>query len=160
MLDSKKQEEYLQLSSYIEKFATLNIKSSSNGLAPHKPVLLVSVIRLIDSGVIATNRIWPDDIIKDEFESNWRRYVPEDCVFKPWVWKPYWHLKTEGFWHFETIDSDCDAETIVPAGQTASIGKIRECIRFAYLDEALFDLLQYDANRQVLSRVLIETYLL
>ena len=33
-------------------------------------------------------------------------------------------------------------------------------VEYAYLDEALFDLLQYDANRQVLSRVLIETYLL
>lgn len=33
-------------------------------------------------------------------------------------------------------------------------------VEHAYLDEALFDLLQYDANRQVLSRLLIETYLL
>jgi len=101
--DKSKQQEYLHLSSYIEQFANLNIKNTSNGIAPHKPILLLSVIRLIESGNLVTNRIWPDDIIKDEFESNWRKYVPAGNVYKSWVWKPYWHMKNEPFWHLEPI---------------------------------------------------------
>ena len=160
MFDKKKQEEYLHLSSYIEKFAALKLNVTNGIAAPHKPVMLLSVIQLISKGIMLSNRIWPANIIKEEFEVDWHTYIPEDSMYKPSVWLPYWHLKRDEFWHFQQKDDTFNLESIVGANNSTTIGKIREHVEYAYLDEALFDLLQYDANRQVLSRVLIETYLL
>lgn len=160
MYNAVKQTEYIQLSTYIQQFATLHVHVEGGNVAPHKPIMLLAIIRLISSGKILNNKILANDKLKDEFDALWQRHVLEDSTYKPAVWTPYWHLKNEPFWHFKPLTVGFNVDSLVAPGQTASIGKIQENIEYAYLDETLYNLLQSENNRYLLSRLLIETYLL
>ena len=48
----EKSSKYIELSKYIEQFANLNINVNSGQHAPHKPIMLMAVMSLIESGDI------------------------------------------------------------------------------------------------------------
>ena len=150
---------YKELAKYIDQFANLNVNISNGSCAPHKPILLLTIISLIDSGDIWENVIRPTDKIRAIFEALWINYVPKESPFAVAPWTPFWHLKNEPFWHFKPKEIGFDIDSLAEPGQTAKIGDIRDNIAYAYLDQELFDILQYKEIRAVLQRQLIETYL-
>lgn len=150
---------YKELAKYIDQFANLNVNISNGSCAPHKPILLLTIISLIDSGDIWENVIRPTDKIRAIFEALWINYVPKELPFAVAPWTPFWHLKNEPFWHFKPKEIGFDIDSLAEPGQTAKIGEIRDNIAYAYLDQELFDILQYKEIRAVLQRQLIETYL-
>ncbi|KLV07665.1 HNH endonuclease [Photobacterium ganghwense] len=86
---------YLQY--YIDKFQNLNTNSINGRNSPHKVCMLLAVMKLIDEGIITQNRIVFDDLLKASFSECFAqmrqandRNTPEN---------PFYHLKTEGFWH-------------------------------------------------------------
>ena len=150
---------YKELAKYIDQFANLNVNISNGSCAPHKPILLLTIISLIDSGDIWENVIRPTDKIRAIFEALWINYVPKELPFAVAPWTPFWHLKNEPFWHFKPKEIGFDIDSLAEPGQTAKIGEIRDNIAYAYLDQELFDILQYKEIRAVLQRQRIETYL-
>lgn len=74
-------------------------------------------------------------------------------------WTPFWHLRTEPFWHFKLKNDRTNIGEIVSPGQTATIGKMRENIEYAYFDEELFLLLKDSLHRNKLENVLLKTYI-
>lgn len=150
---------YRELSKYIDQFANLNVHMSYGSCAPHKPIMLLTIMTLIDSGDIWENVIRPTDKIKAIFEAFWTNYVPKESPFSVAPWTPFWHLKNEPFWHFKTKVDGFDIDSLTVPGQTAKIGDIRENIAYAYLDQELFNILQDKDFRAILQRQLIETYL-
>ncbi|WP_219929348.1 hypothetical protein [Sphingobacterium athyrii] len=44
------------LQTYLHAFTHLNRGSTRYGLAPHKPILLLTLIELIDKGIVIDNR--------------------------------------------------------------------------------------------------------
>jgi putative restriction endonuclease len=46
-----------------------------NGGAPHKPILLLSIIRLFESGIFPNNRIFILPELVASFKSNWSKLV-------------------------------------------------------------------------------------
>ena len=150
---------YKELAKYIDQFANLNVNISNGSCAPHKPILLITIISLIDSGDIWENVIRPTDKIRAIFEALWINYVPKELPFAVAPWTPFWHLKNEPFWHFKPKEIGFDIDSLAEPGQTAKIGEIRDNIAYAYLDQELFDILQYKEIRAVLQCQLIETYL-
>ena len=150
---------YKELAKYIDLFGNLNTHFILGSCAPHKPIMLLTIISLIDSGDIWKNIIYPTDKVKTIFKAFWMNYVPGDSPFTIAPWTPFWHLKNEPFWHFKSKESGFDIESLAESGQTAKIGDIRKYIAFAYLDQELFNILQDKEFRAILSRQLIETYL-
>lgn len=123
------------LETYIEKFKKLRRGVTPYGLAPHKPVLLISVILGFERGIIVSNRIKVDDIL-DIFTECWKILVPtnHDCN----IYLPFWHMATEKFWHLSKKN------------------KPKESL--ASLDRELFIYLQVKKSRDCLLNVIIETY--
>lgn len=74
-------------------------------------------------------------------------------------WTPFWHLRTEPFWHFKLKNGRTNIGEIVAPGQTATVGKMRENIEYAYFDEDLFSLLKDSAHRDKLANVLFKNYI-
>lgn len=151
--------DYRILAKYIDQFANLKVNINSGSRAPHKPIMLLTVIALIDSGDVWENAIRPTDKVRAIFEAFWLNYVPRGTKFDIAPWTPFWHLKNEPFWHFKTKVSGFDVDSLVAPGQTAKIGDIRDNIEYAYLDQELFEILKDKEFRSILKRLLIESYL-
>lgn len=153
--------EYTLFNKYAYLMRNLSVKVTNGVMAPHKAIMLISIIDLIHFNKITSNIIPADAILAETFKKNWNQYVAnkkEFAQFKCSIWTPYWHMKNETFWHFCPINNSINVDSLVPAGQTASIGAIRSHIQYAYFDIDLYELLQDANSRETLREILIDTY--
>ena len=67
--------------------------------APHKPVMLLTVIDLIGNGHIDSTTVYLDKELKQRFKEVWEKYVPTGCTFKCEYRNPFTYLDHEPFWH-------------------------------------------------------------
>lgn len=134
--------------------------------APHKALLLLSVIDLVESGVIVDNHIDLSDILINTFNANAKKFYARSPLFKPEVTKPFFHMQHEPFWHL--VESRSCIETSMAAERAAeyvkrkptySVKKLREQYRYAEIDTELFKLLKNEDARARLRVLLISTYL-
>lgn len=141
---------------YKEIFSNLHVKIVDGRKYPNKPILLISVMELVRCGYILENKIQLDQTISAAFEYNWRVFVNSA---PPIVWTPFWHMKKELFWHFRPIHTLADIDRLVRSGETASLGKMKREIEYAYLDNELFKIIQEPSGRTELFTVLKTNYL-
>ncbi len=135
------------LTFYSNKFRKLRIDRARGNPAPHKPLLLLAVIDLIEQGTIKSNKIEPSPLIVESFLKYWNLLSLE----KPRIYLPFYHLKSDKFWHLHTKNG----QTIYPF---KSMSQLASVITFANLDEDLFLLLHNPQAREVLRQTIIETY--
>lgn len=65
-----------QLQSYLNAFARLKRGVTKYGPAPHKPILLLTLIELIEKGFVIDNRFEVNVDLVGLFQENWRLLVP------------------------------------------------------------------------------------
>lgn len=147
---------YKELEDYIQEFASMSVGISKGMKLPHKAILLIGLMNLIESGVITENQIELDNVIANAFSSTWNTYFDAKV---PTVWTPFYHLKGESFWHFKANGNEDKLSDLLSFGGTPSVGKMRPIIKYAYLDKALFDYMENDGCREKLKEVLIKTYI-
>ena len=82
---------------YIDYFSALHTNTQKGVKAPHKAIMLLSVIDLVEYGVITSNQIEFSERLEQQFQHNWSRYVGQSDVFQPRVGTPFWHLNNESF---------------------------------------------------------------
>ncbi len=140
------------LSYYCNKFAKLQV-DRSRGIAPNKPILLLSIIELISQGKIWHNQIILSAELIATFLNLWSHLEP---VRKPDIGLPFFHLKGDKFWYHQPKPG---FESAIASGvKIRSVGLLRETVQYAYFDEELFDLLRDEDSRSVLIDVLINTW--
>lgn len=150
------------LEKYLTKMRNLSVKITKGIKAPHKAVMLITIMDFIKEGKINSNKIYITDEIANTFQRNWDAFIGNNKIFSSFIcspWTPFWHLKQDGFWHFRPLISLTDIETLAPKGQTASVGKMRSVIKYAYLDAALYEILQDSVYRSKISEILFDTYI-
>ena len=76
-----------------------------NGGAPHKPILLISLIQSIQQNIYQTNQITILPELVGLFKSNWATLVKTNhtCLFT----LPFYHMSTEPFWNL-VPNSGCE----------------------------------------------------
>ncbi len=137
---------------YIEKFTNLNRDWNRKfGPAPNKPVLLLTVIAMIENGRILENRI----TLSEELRETFVRFWPRSTARQPNIATPFDHLSSEGFWHDL---AKRDGETKLHDKKNIEKSKRRERITVAYLDEELFAILTNSIGRETLRHALIQEY--
>lgn len=104
--------------------------------SPSKPILLLAVIDNIQNGSIVSNTIYFDTRLVNYYNNLYRSLVKTNL--SPMCY-PFFHLENDGFWHLKWRQSPVKVVTI-----NAKI--IRDNIEYAYLDNALWDLLQDPAT--------------
>ena len=97
---------------YIGYFATLHTNTQKGVKAPHKAIMLLSVIDLVEYGVITSNQIEFSERLEQQFQHNWSRYVGQSDVFQPRVGTPFWHLNNEPFWRLVPYEGGDEAVVI------------------------------------------------
>ncbi|PEN06960.1 HNH endonuclease [Longimonas halophila] len=122
--------------------------------APHKPILLLSVLDLIEEGQLPKNHIRLTPDLHDLFRSYWEDVMSEER--RPNIAMPFFHLTGDNFWHLIPAE---ESKPILEAGKRLrSIRALHDHTEGARLDDELFSLLQGSENRDVLRATLIESY--
>ncbi len=119
--------------------------------APHKPLLLLCVLDLFDSGKVSSNLIEITDDLAELFGRYWERVLPFGRPGN--LALPFFHLRGDGFWHLIPRH-----EGTRLGSQIAYLSRLREEVIGARLDDDLYDLMRSGEGRDRLRSVLIETY--
>ena len=126
--------------SYVELFGNLSTGVQNGVKLPHKD-----------------NKILLDKTIANAFANTWGDYLHNTKI--PSVWIPFWYMKSEPFWHFKALADENILQNLLCFAGHPSVGQMRNVIKYAYVDEQLFSLMQDREESSKLKKALIETYL-
>lgn len=143
----------MSLSHYIQCLKKLKI-DKAHGIAPHKPILILSIIQLIENGVIQSNKIYITSNLVAVFKSNWSLLVTTKHL--PIFALPFYHLKSENFWKLHAKAGY--EKTLELKGILRSFNNLNTAVEYAEIDTELFELLKNKENRDILRFVLLDKY--
>jgi putative restriction endonuclease len=126
----------------------------SRGIAPHKPILVLSVIHLIKQGHITQNRIKLSEELIATFRDIWS-YLGSD-IHNPDISRPFFHLRGDGFWHH--IANPGFAKVLASKIKLKTLEEVKKAIKYVHIDDALFELLQNQKNRESLTNILVQKW--
>lgn len=139
------------LQKYVQKMERLRI-DRAHGAAPNKPVLLLAIIELIEQGKILENKISPSPGLFEIFMKYWSIVTDR----RPNLALPFFHLKSDRFWH---LHANAGYETALRVTtQIKTVSRLREIIDHASFDDDLFVLLTNASDREAIRATLIDTY--
>ena len=142
----------MSLLSYESAFSRLNLHVAGAHRSPHKVAMLLAVTDLIEDGTLSENRIEYSRSLTQAFAARFKELKAEGDSSRPIY--PYFHLRTEGFWHHYLNPGQSE-----PYGQLNTVtsrNQIDRHIAYAYLDDELFELLGNHTVRELLRAALLE----
>ncbi len=142
----------MEFQDYIDAFSHLHVNKKQGKLAPHKAVMLLSVIDLVEDGTLQSNVILINDRLKEQFRKNWDRFVGDSSVFNCQFSNTFAHLSSDPLWTLHPLNVNS-----IP--KEFSIGKLRECYSSAEISEELFEALKDKNHCAHLRAVLIGKYI-
>lgn len=117
---------------------------------PHKYILLLAILDLINNSTHLDNRFYFDENLKNLFTKYFEKYKHEGDRNRPYT--PFFHLKSSGFWHLKAKPG---REKILRELTTVGgPGDITENVDYAYLNDEVFELF-VDKNSAAIIRTLI-----
>lgn len=143
------------LSYYAKKFQRLRV-DRAHGVAPHKPILLLSVIEQIKKEVITNNEIYLTPELIHTFLKYWS-YLGS-FNHHPDISRPFFHMRSGKFWHLWANPGYI--KLISSKEKLRTLSEVRQAVNYAYLDEALFEFLQDPITRSSLITVLVARWFL
>lgn len=140
---------------YLDCFSSLNTMKKNGLHAPHKALLLLSVIDLIERGIITDCRIFLSDELIHQFKQNSSSHIANCKLFQPQINYPYYHMRSEPFWNLIPMNREHIDEI-----SNYSVSNLRKKITFAVIDLELFELLQSSSvARKTLRTILVDKYI-
>lgn len=140
-------------SEYKYLFAHLPVNKKGSMIAPHKAILLLTVIDLIERGIITTPCIPLSEELQRNFKRMWKTYVPLTCPFTCKFSYPFFHLSSSPFWIL------IKASTYIGQKEYSSIKPLKRDYIGAVIDTELFQYLSNPGQRDELRELLIANYL-
>ena len=135
---------------YTERIMSVRQAKIRGEVIVAKPVLMLALIDGIGQGVFTNNRFTLNEWLEEHYLLLIRQYAKESQFDKPTdISNPFWHLKTDGFWHLQ-YKADADK------GTTPSKAWLKENVTFAYFDDDLWTLLQNEEWRTRLREYIVE----
>ena len=142
------------LQKYVQKFSKLRQGVTKYGPAPHKPVLLLAVLRGMEEGWITENRIELSPELVGTFKSIWQNWVTTG--HSPLIAQPFFYMRSEKFWHH--VPSIGYENWVRVTKNCQSIGVLHQAVAYVQLDPELYMLAMSPAHREILKQTLLETY--
>ena len=144
---------------YAEAFSHLHVKVTAGQRAPHKAIMLLSVIDLIETGVISSNRVYYTRQLDSQFLHNWIRYVAYLEGYSARAATPFFHMSFEPFWTLRLKENCPLTEKDLAAARIyMNPDKMNEAIDYAQIDQELYDLLLDSVVRAKFRVMLISMY--
>ena len=144
---------------YIEAVKNLKTNNKWGRKSPHKAILLLAVIELYEKNILMDNEIRYDETLKSTFLEMWNMTLPNESLFHPDVYLPFWYLQRDNFWHIVPYRGKEDILTLMrDTNIKPSEAKIVDSVKYVELDEDLYFLMTLPSGRSTLKRALLETY--
>lgn len=149
-----------QLSFYLHQFSRLRTDrtggwtATTMNQAPHKPILLLSVLDLFAQGRITSNLIEITPELGELFATYWSKVMPPERRGN--LALPFFHLRSSGFWHL--LPQPGQETALEAVRQVDTLNRLGKLALGACLDDELFQLLQTAETRNALRTTLIQTY--
>lgn len=140
------------LTYYCSRFDNLR-RDHKNGGAPHKPILLISVIQAYQKGLFKTNEIFIVPELVGLFKSNWNVLVETNhqCLFT----LPFYHMSSEPFWEL-VPNLGCEI-WVKSKSSMRSFSNLTTAVKNAKIDYELKELFQKE-EANILIQYLLEKY--
>ena len=138
---------------YLLAFQKLHI-DRSHGNAPHKPILLLSILQLYQNDLITDNRIFLTPELVATFKSTWSLLVvtPHDCRIS----YPFYYLKSDKFWR---LVPKSGFENINQMGSIMkSFSNLNAAVDCAVISDDLYLLMKDERNNRILQHFLLDEY--
>ncbi|MFO7822932.1 MAG: HNH endonuclease [Cyclobacterium sp.] len=142
-----------KLQKYLHAFRKLRI-DRAHGIAPHKPVLLISLLQTFQTGINDSNNIRITPELVAFFKTNWTLLVTTNhhCLFA----LPFFHLKSEKFWK---LVPKLGFEKIIRLSTSMrSFANLNVAVDYALLDQDLFSLMKDPKSNMVMQQFLLDEY--
>lgn len=138
------------LQKYIRLFKNLRVDRTHGVPAPHKPVLLLSILQMYQNGKLKDDKIFISPELISLFKANWSLLVVSNHTCN--IAYPFYHLKSSTFWK------------LIPKNQVSnlnfrvSLSNLNALVECAVIADDLFNLaLNYESNT-VLSQILLNEF--
>jgi putative restriction endonuclease len=127
---------------WLHKLATLRIDRARGNPAPHKPLLLLVIMEMVEKGEIESAEVTLSPDIAFRFSVFWSVVAPRRKQ-RPEVRLPFHYLSSSGIW-----------QPLTAQGELSPDKKLTSMIR---IDQSFFEWLSNERFRDKARRVLIET---
>lgn len=143
------------LSQFLQQIKRLKRANTKYGKAPHKPVLLISIIELIDKDIITENRVHVDTDLVGAFQENWRLLV--NTLNSPDFTLPFYHLQSEKLQgnHYWFLQPNPGCQINAHIGSVTTLAAV---LNYGYFSDEVFLLLMDADSRRIINAVLLDTY--
>lgn len=129
-------------------------RDAKKGGAPHKPILLLSVVRLFERGIFTNNQIHILPELVASFKSIWTKLVVTNHY--PIFAMPFYHMSSEPFWKL-IANVGCE-KWIESKNSMRSLQNLTTAVNFALIDNELAELLVHSESRDILKISILEHY--
>ncbi len=138
---------------WLERLYNLRRDRRGSHERPHKPVLLLSILDLLDRGHLTGNQI----ALTTELANTFRRYfnVVRREDDQPSIENPFYFLSGDGFWRLQGPNA---ADLYTPGNVTGPPGMKFLRSAFGQFDPELWDLMRDQGSRMHLRDALITRY--
>lgn len=135
---------------YIQKLRV----DRSHGIAPHKPILLISILQAYQKGVLVENKIPISPELLCLFQSNWAVLVQtgHNCIFA----YPFFYMKSEPFWRL--VVQPGEEAALKKQSTVKSFNRLNSLIQYAEIDPELAQLMRDPISNQLLLEELLDTW--
>ena len=138
------------INEYINLFTKLK-RAHQYGGAPHKPILLLSIIDSIERGFIKSERIYITAELITLYRSNWNIWVKTPHLINFSL--PFYHLSSEPFWRL--INKPGINIPLTKKNSIKSFQGLIQSVDYANIDSDLFFYLNNKSTRDKLRETII-----
>lgn len=141
---------------WLERLYNLRRDRSGGHERPHKPVLLLSIIDLMDRGVTRENAVPPSKELVEVFKRNFA--VVQQRNDQPTIQNPFFHLSGDRFWELVPQTGETQMYREGATSGAPSVAELRRRVAYGRFDEGLWRLLSEPVARHQLREALIARY--
>ena len=143
----------MSLDQHIRSFKKLR-RDYKNGGAPHKPILLLSIIHLFEEQFYDSARIYFIPELVSTFKTIWSKLVVTN--HDPNIALPFSHMRSEPFWRL--VPNEGCEQWIESKASMRSFKNLKTAVDHALIDVSLYKSLRSKQDRALLTSLLLETY--
>lgn len=131
----------------------MSVNKNKSKTAPHKAVLLLTIIDMIEAGEINSPFIQINDNLIENFRRVWNANVPNHSGYEPRMAYPFFHLSSSPFWEL--------VKTPSYKGQTeySTLKALEKDYSGAIIDVGLFRMMKDPIRRKEIRTLLKSIYL-
>ena len=139
------------LEHYLGCFRHLRRGVTPFGPAPHKLILLLTLLDEAERGHLPLNRIALTEDLERRFATIWQEQITTGHRMS--LSLPFFHLQHDGFWYLHARPGQLG--WLVTQTSVSSLNSLRNAVEYASLEDDLFDLLGNAVAREQLRQTLL-----